>query len=429
MHHPYRLYFQIILILTTFSYASSQKNQYSYYEDAYPIITNKCFKCHNNEENSPFRLLTYYDVVSKKEMIKKVISEHVMPPVIIDTKFKNFDNVIMLSENERNKILQWIKHYENVGNIVAIDSSNINRVDNGSTIKISLDRNHELGNVNKDQYLFSVIDIPIKDSIVISDYNFVIKNKYLHHAELLDLDTSSMKLSNEDMLIESYELRKHRKDVNINRYLLGWFPGSSAGLFPKNTGMKFYGNRKYLLILHYSPTLEKHKDKSYINLYLNKNENYREVFEYALYGTRRYIVENRGLPFIKKDEIKTFHYTDVIEYDMSMFAVYFHAHHLCKNMIAYAVTPQLDTINLLKIDNWNFNWQFTYRLNQYEKIPKGSIIHCYATYDNTSANIENPNQPPKDVNASFFSEDEMLEFFILHLKYNQGDENQQIIYH
>jgi hypothetical protein len=395
----------------------------------YPIISSKCFLCHNNEENSPFRLLTYYDVFSKKEIIEHVVSEKIMPPVIIDTKFKNFSNVITLNEKEREVIINWIHNGCYNEQSIPVDSNiMLSKESKNNVIKINLDRNHELGNVNKDQYLFSIIDLPIKDSIIISDYEFIIKNKHLHHAELLDLDTSSLVLLNEDMLKDGYELRQYRRDISINRYLLGWFPGSTGGLFPKNTGMKFYGNRKYLLILHYSPTLERHRDKSYINLFRQEYKDYREVFEYALYGTRRHIVENRGLPFIKANEVKTFHFTDVVEYDMSMFAVYFHAHHLCKNMYAYAVTPELDTIKLLKIDDWNFNWQFTYRLKKYEKIPKGSVIHCYAEYDNTINNIENPNNPPKDVNASFYSEDEMLEFFILHLKYKTNDENSKIDY-
>jgi hypothetical protein len=421
------LYFQIIVFFLAITNAFSQNNQYRYYQDIYPIVANKCFKCHNNEENAPFRLLTYNDIASKKEIIKKVINEHIMPPVIIDTTFKNFGNVILLSNKEREKILQWIDNGLIVGNLIYVDSNKVDKRNNNDKIKVSLDRNHNLGNTPKDQYLFSIINLPIKDSIVISNYDFVIKDKYLHHAELLDLDTSSKNIDEANLLIEEYELNRNRPDVKINRYLLGWFPGSTAGIFPKNTGMKLYGNRKYMLIMHYSPTLESHKDRSYINLF-KENDDYREVLEYALYGTRRHIVENRGQPFIKKDEVKTFHYTDVVEYDMSMFAVYFHAHHLCENMYAYAVTPNLDTIKLLKIDDWNFNWQFTYRLNKYEKIPKGSVIHCHATYDNTINNIENPNNPPKDVNASFYSEDEMLEFFILHLKYKTNDENSKIDY-
>lgn len=427
MYYTSRMCFQIMFLSFSISLLGQNVKQYQYYQDVYPIVSNKCFKCHNNSENAPFRLLTYYDVLNKKEIIKKVISEHIMPPVIIDTIFKNFENVILLSNHEREKILAWIDRGCEKGTVIKVDS-NKTESNSHAKIKISLDREHSLGNTPKDQYLFSIISLPINDSIIVSNYDFVIKNKYLHHAELLDLDTNSKYIEDANILKEEYELKRYRDDVRINRYLFGWFPGSTAGIFPNNTGMKLFGNRKYLLVLHYSPTIEDHKDKSYLNLFQLNKTNYREILEYALYGTRRHIVNNRGEPFIKKDEIKTFHYEDIVKYDMSMFAVYFHAHHLCTNMIAYAITPSNDTINLLKIDDWNFNWQFTYRLDKYEKIPQGSIIHCIATYDNTSSNIENPNNPPKDVNASFFSDDEMLEFFILHLKSIEGDTGLKINY-
>ena len=209
---------------------------------------------------------------------------------------------------------------------------------------------------------------------------------------------------------------------------MGWFPGASIGIFPKNSGMTLYGDRKYLLILHYSPSIEKFNERSFIKISTSKKDNKREVMEYALHGTIKNVKENRGAYFIKANELKTFHYVDTITKDISAFGMYFHAHHLCKLMKAYAITPENDSINLLKIDRWNFDWQFTYRMDNYIKIPAGSVIHCEALYDNRVNNPQNPNRPPKDVKASFFAEDEMMEFFILYLDYQEGDEKLKVIY-
>ena len=38
-------------------------------------------------------------------------------------------------------------------------------------------------------------------------------------------------------------------------------------------------------------------------------------------------------------------------------SVFPHMHLLGKDLICYAVTPSNDTINLIKINNWNFEWQ------------------------------------------------------------------------
>jgi hypothetical protein len=67
-------------------------------------------------------------------------------------------------------------------------------------------------------------------------------------------------------------------------------------------------------------------------------------------------------------------------------------------------------------------------MDNYIKIPSGSVIHCEALYDNRVNNPQNPNRPTKDVKASFFAEDEMMEFFILYLDYQEGDEKLKVIY-
>jgi hypothetical protein len=414
--------FQIITVLS-----AQNTNNLKYYPVLENIFVNKCGKCHNLTENSPFSLLKYEDVLKNRNMIRKVIAEEIMPPVIIDTTYKTFHNVITLSQEERKNIINWIDNGLLKGDKKASKIKTVKQKTKVKTsFKINLDRHLALGETNKDQYVFSVFSLPIKDSIILSNYEFVIKNKHLHHAELLDLQNYYGIPENMDILNADYELNK--KEISIDRYLIGWFPGSSGGVFPKNTGLKLFGDRKYMLILHYSPTLEKHVDKSYIKMEEQKLKDYREVLEYGLHGTAKYIQENKNQPFIKANEIKEFYFKDTVSYDMSAFAVYFHAHHLCEKMLAYAVTPENDTIRLLKIDKWNFNWQFTYRLDKYLKIPQGSIIHCFATYNNTIENIENPFNPPQDIKASFFSDDEMLEFFILHLNYSEEDEFKKIEY-
>ena len=403
----------------------AQENKISW-QDVKPIIAQKCSPCHNKSVSSPFELLNYKDVSKKYKMIEEVVKKGYMPPMVIDTNFSHFENVIKLDSIEKSKIVSWIEQGMPKEKGEKDKSIKVKKVKKIKGIKISLNKGFTLGNSPKDQYLFSVISLPIKDSIFVDNYSFIVKNKHLHHAELLDLMDVDPKKRNWSEL--GYEYESSNPDIKINRYLLGWFPGASIGIFPEKTGMTLYGDRKYLLIMHYSPSIEKFKEKSFIRISKSKKEGKREVLEYALHGTLKNIQESRGAYFIKANEQKNFHYIDTITYDMSAFGMYFHAHHLCRSMKAYAVTPQNDTLDLLKIDKWKFEWQFTYRLNKYIKIPAGSAIHCEAMYDNTADNPQNPNLPPKDVKASFYAEDEMMEFFILHLDYKEGDEKLEVKY-
>ena len=96
-----------------------------------------------------------------------------------------------------------------------------------------------------------------------------------------------------------------------------------------------------------------------------------------------------------------------------------------------AITLKKDTIPLIKIDDWNFRWQYFYTFKKMLKIPAGSEIVVEAVYDNTENNPDNPFYPPQEVServdfngrGSMKTSNEMLQFIINYLPYEQGDEN------
>jgi hypothetical protein len=97
-------------------------------------------------------------------------------------------------------------------------------------------------------------------------------------------------------------------------------------------------------------------------------------------------------------------------------------HFLGKSFTAMAATPDGEAIPLIKINDWDFNWQSTYVFKNLLKVPAGSVILVQATYDNTDNNKANPNHPPKDVGYGWNSTDEMCNLIIYYLDFQEGDE-------
>jgi hypothetical protein len=108
---------------------------------------------------------------------------------------------------------------------------------------------------------------------------------------------------------------------------------------------------------------------------------------------------------------------------VSLLGVMPHCHLLGKNWRVFAVTPQNDTIPLIHIADWDFNWQGTYHFEKLKVLPKDSEIHAFATYDNTSDNPFNPNFPPQTVTWGEGTADEMFYLPLLWVSYQAGDEN------
>ena len=106
--------------------------------------------------------------------------------------------------------------------------------------------------------------------------------------------------------------------------------------------------------------------------------------------------------------------------DYSFMSVFPHMHLLGKDLECYAVSPTNDTINLVKINNWDFEWQGFYFFEKFIKIPVGSMIYAQGDYDNT-VSATNPN--PVTVQSGLNTEDEMFIFIFQFLPYQLGDEN------
>jgi len=105
-------------------------------------------------------------------------------------------------------------------------------------------------------------------------------------------------------------------------------------------------------------------------------------------------------------------------------------HQLGKSFWAFAIKPNGDTIPLIRILRWDFNWQYFYTFKQMLRIPAGSEIVAIAEFDNTSRNPNNPNNPPVAVGerwdyggSSMRASDEMFQFIVTYTKYKKGDEN------
>ncbi|KAF5275917.1 hypothetical protein FQR65_LT16519 [Abscondita terminalis] len=127
---------------------------------------------------------------------------------------------------------------------------------------------------------------------------------------------------------------------------------------------------------------------------------------------------------IPPDQESTFSLKIRTPEDQSLLYVWPHMHYLGKDFKAFAVTLQNDTIPLIHIPKWNFEWQEMYRMKKLVKVPAGSTINIIGTFDNTANNPQNPNSPPKYVysTGNMTSTDEMLTFLLIYAPYQSGDE-------
>jgi hypothetical protein len=207
-------------------------------------------------------------------------------------------------------------------------------------------------------------------------------------------------------------------------FYAGWIPGAGPVSFSEEMGFMMPKKGMLMMTIHYAPSPVSEVDSSYLKIYYHEKPIKRQVYNVTL-GTGG--LGSVDPPLVLRPETSSRHSVVVpIDQDISLISVWPHMHFLGKNFRSYALTPQNDTIRLIKINEWDFYWQEIYYFKNMVKIPKGSKIYVEATFDNSSNNIHNPFDPPRLVisKGNMATTDEMLTMMLMYLEYKQGDEDE-----
>ena len=97
---------------------------------------------------------------------------------------------------------------------------------------------------------------------------------------------------------------------------------------------------------------------------------------------------------------------------LDLLAIYPHAHYLGREVRATATLPDGTERTLLRIDDWDFNWQDEYRYRAPVHLPAGTRVEMRYVYDNSAANPRNPHDPPRRVLFGPQSSDEMAQLLL-----------------
>ncbi|MFZ4543766.1 MAG: T9SS type A sorting domain-containing protein, partial [Saprospiraceae bacterium] len=208
---------------------------------------------------------------------------------------------------------------------------------------------------------------------------------------------------------------------NIDGQLPGYVPGEKPHILSNGIGQRLKKGSDLKLQVHYAPTSVDEWDSTTVNLYFAKKP------------VKRYLKSKVMLPFgnvltngpfvIQANIAKEFHGVYTFAENVSMLGISPHMHKLGKHWKVYAVKPNKDTVKLISIKDWDFNWQGTYYFKSPIILPKGTVVHAFAKYDNTKANINNPNNPPKMITWGEGTSDEMYYLPLTWVSYQAGDEN------
>ena len=411
-----------------------------------PIIHKNCTPCHRPGEAGPFQLISYHSVAKRAKMVKHVTETRYMPPWPADRNYTTFLNEWAMTDDEIMMIQAWVEQGAPVGNFDSIPyppvyhkKSMLGKPDLTVTM---VEPYHIKGN-NTDQFIVVKIPYELERDTFVSVIEFAPDNRrLLHHVNghLVQYDEGKKKnlytgkyIVKFDRSIPQHLLYRELDILNddgsypyLTSSIVNYLPGSVNTRYPDGIGGLRLKRKGYVLFkdIHYGPTPIDTLDQSSVNFFFTDKPPERPVKEILLGTLGASKVEPPLI--IPPNTVKSFKTVWKVPFDMSILTVNPHMHLLGKSMKAFAIDPAGDTIRLISIPEWNFRWQFFYTFPKMVKVPEGSTIYVYATFDNTENNPENPFHPPRLIRerkGSMGTVDEMFQFIITYLPYQEGDEN------
>ena len=414
-------------------------------EHVAPIIHQNCSPCHRPNGGAPFQMLTYRDVAKRAKMIRDVTANRYMPPWPADPHYRSFVEERFLSDRQIALIAKWLESGREEGEGTAPeppefpDGSMFGEPD---LVVFFRDSIFIEGN-NLDKFMVIKAPFELSEDTFIRLIEFVPGNRELvHHMNghlinydhdrksdvfegkhvVTDVDGSTM---------ETYQLLSiaHNDGTfpTLTPSVSNYLPGVLPAIYPEGIG-SYKVNRKAAFLLknmHYGPSPTDAYDRSYFNVFFSDGPPKRPTKEWLL-GTLG-ISEVAPALVVAPNEVMMVETNFTVPQDVSLLTINPHMHLIGRSFKAWAITPTGDTIPLISIPKWDFQWQYFYTFRKMLKIPKGSVIHAEGVYDNTNDNPNNPYDPPKTVvepvNRDMKTTDEMFQFIITYLPYQSGDEN------
>lgn len=427
--------------------AEAPQGEVTFTEHVAPVLYGNCTICHRPGGSAHFSLVTYEDARKYGVANAYVTQQRIMPPWPADPHYTQFAGQRVLTDKDIATLDKWVKDGMPQGPADKLPP--LPAYPTGSDIgtphlRLAI-QPYILPAESPDKFLLVKVPFELPADTFVSLIEFMPgRSNVVHHVngdvvkydeakkadvfagvQIVDMagDTST--------LMQAYQKLSLPNDdgsyPTLQKSVVNYLPGVFGQRYPDGIGGYRLKRKGAFLLndLHYGfNNGEAVTDSSYINIFFSPVPPGRPVQEFQL-GTLGVAPVQPDM-MIQPGAVKHVYSRFVVPADISILTVNPHMHLLGKSFKGYALSPAGDTIRLISIPRWDFNWQYFYTFRKMVKVPRGSTIVAEGIYDNTSRNVNNPFSPPRlvtDQNGSMKATDEMFQFIITYLPYKEGDEH------
>jgi mono/diheme cytochrome c family protein len=184
----------------------------------------------------------------------------------------------------------------------------------------------------------------------------------------------------------------------------GHGPGTQPCVLPPGTARLLPQGADIVMEVHYHKSGRKEKDRTRIGLHFAKEPVKKKV--------RSSVVLDMKFEIPAGAERHTVTTVWAVPEDLHAIAVIPHMHLIGREIDVSAYAKDGTKRTLVRIDDWDFNWQEAYFFREPFALPRGTRVVVTSWFDNSAANPRNPNRPPVPVRFGLNTTDEMSVAYI-----------------
>ena len=383
----------------------------TYARDVAPILQGNCVSCHRTGDVAPFSLATYQDAKPWARAIADYTTRGIMPPWKATENCGPFWDDRSLSDKEKQTLASWADAGAPAGDLKTAPKAQIAyapgswELGTPDVITAPVAPFH-LEADGRDVYRDFTLPIDFNEDRYISAFDFKPTNRAIVHHIIayIDLTGDSARQRDNKETEPGWSVSGGGSGIKDSDWGQGWAPGTTPRRLPDGVAIHVPKGAKLILQVHYHKTGKPEVDQSKMGIYWAKGP-VTNVLHTAAIGNPVFSLQ----PNKDNQPVKA---AFLIPFDATLWAIFPHMHMLGTDMTVTATYPDKTEKILIEIKNWDFNWQMGYAYKEPVKIPKGTRISLIAHYDNTTANPNQPSNPPRLVTFGEQTTDEMCFAFM-----------------
>ena len=380
----------------------------TFHQNVAPILFKYCAPCHRPGEAGPFSLLTYDDARKHAVQIAAATSRRYMPPWPPEPGYGDFADSRRLTDQQLRILAQWAAagapegdpahptpapHFEEGWQLGPPD------------LIVQMPQPYRLDAGGGDVFRNFVIPVNLPRTVYVRALELRPGNKRIvHHANIVvDRERSLRAQDGKDGQPGFPGMDVITQSVGAfdpDSHFLFWKPGTVPSEEPPDMAWRLDPANDLILNLHLQPSGKPETLQPSVGIYFAAKPPTRFPMLVQLEHDDALNIPAGSTTFAVSDHL-------VLPIDVQVLGIYPHAHYLGKRVEAWAVLPDGSRRWLIRINDWDINWQAVYTYRKPVSLPKGSTVSMRIAYDNSTGNPRNPNHPPRRVMAGNRSSDEM----------------------